>query len=136
GRWASWEQGVLARVWEPEHCQRVLQARRDESNDDTRGADVVRGGFRGELRRRGHDPDAEALFPPPRAPRDILHRASGERYATNRASNKLAQLHVPGLSKCDRGGGSGGRGWTWRGPDAPDDAPTVGVKRPPPEPRD
>jgi hypothetical protein len=61
-RWSIWEQAVLSRVPDPSECQKVIEERQAEIDDDQTEADMVRAGIREELIRRGHSPDTEVLW--------------------------------------------------------------------------
>jgi hypothetical protein len=118
-RWSAWEQAVLARVPDPAGCQRVIEERQAAIDDDAGEASIVRDGFRAELRRCGHEPDAAAVWISATQAANVLNAATGEKYAKNRAGVYLATLHLPELRKSDR---NGTRGWAWRGSKSPPDA--------------
>jgi hypothetical protein len=115
-RWGAWEAGVLSRVGDPSECQKVIAERQEAVDDDANEAATVRDAFRAELQRRGHDPDAEALWIPSAVAAEVVCAATNERYAINKASAYLGTLSIPELRKSDLGGG---RGWAWRGRQSP-----------------
>src|SRR5262245_33462992 len=65
-RWGAWEAGVLSRVDDPAEAQKVIAERQADVDEDAGEAATVRDGFRAELLRRGHRPDAEAVRIPTR----------------------------------------------------------------------
>jgi hypothetical protein len=114
-RWGAWEEGVLSRVADPSECQQTIAERQAEMDDDSAEAALVREAFVAELRRRGHDPDGDAVWIPAREAAAILNDATNERYAVNRAGVYLKTLTIPELRKSDS---SNGKGWAWRGKNA------------------
>jgi hypothetical protein len=128
-RWGAWEAGVLAKVPDPAECQKVIEERQSSIDDDGAEEALVREAFREELRRRGHNPDTEAVFIPSGEAARIANEALGENRATNKASTHLATLAVPELRKSWKGTA---RGWCWRGKEAqPSQAMDVMYPMPP-----
>lgn len=115
-RWGAWEKGVLSRVDEPADCQRVIEERQTEHDDDRSQANLVHEFFENELRLRTHDPDRENIWIPSSEAAKWLTEALGEKMPTNRASTMLGTLGV----KCLRSSRQRayGRGWCWNGEEA------------------
>lgn len=118
-RWASWEQGVLSRVGDPEKCQEVIRQRQHAVDDDASEAELVAAEFREDLQRRGHDADKDCIFISSRAAADILKVATETRRPTNQATKHLKTLGLRELTKSKK---DGIVGWCWRGANAPEDA--------------
>jgi hypothetical protein len=111
-RWSSWEASVLSRCANPEAAQQLIAQRQGEIDDDSAEAEVVREEFVSELRRRGHDPEAEGVRLPSKAVAEVVNQAKNDKMAPNKASAYLRTLAIPELHKSDR---SGDRGWAWKG---------------------
>ena len=124
-RWGAWERGVLAQVDEPSKCQRVIEERQAEADNERSESDGVAEHLADGLRNRGHVPDTDVVFIPSADAAQMLNEATGERYATNRANAYLGVLRIPQLRKSDRGSG---RGWIWIGKNAPVNATAVRLK--------
>jgi hypothetical protein len=129
-RWSAWEAAVLARVAEPAECQKVIAERQDAIDDDQAEAALVREGFVRELQRRGHDPEAEAIWIPSADAAAFVNAATGEQYPVRRASVYLATLTIRELRKSDV---NGSRGWCWRGLQCPAGVPMVDLGTAEPE---
>jgi hypothetical protein len=124
-RWSAWEQAVLARATPcAAECQAEIERRQEAIDDDREECDQVRSAFRDELKRRGHNPDAEAIWMSSVQTAEILNLATGERMPTKRATAHLRTLNVPELRKCDF---KGSRGWAWRGKQSHPDQTLVDV---------
>ncbi len=117
-RWSAWEQGVLSCVAEPSECQALIVERQEAIDGDQEESDLVREVFVAELRRRGHNPDTEAVFISSVEAGAIVNAATGEKRPTNKASAYLRTLTIPELRKSKRDG----RGFAWRGRNSPDGA--------------
>jgi len=114
-RWGAWESAVLARVADPSECQAVIAERQGEVDEDAADAEVVRAAFADELRKRGHEPGAEAVWIPSATVANIVNAATNDNRPTNKATAYLRTLSIPELRESRRGAG---RGWTWRGSNA------------------
>src|SRR5262245_40566651 len=110
-RWGAWEAGVLSRVDDPAEAQKVIAERQADVDEDAGEAATVRDGFRAELLRRGHRPDAEAVRIPAAVAAAVVNAAMRECYPVTRASVYLGTLAIPELRKSDP---KGARGWAWR----------------------
>ncbi len=127
-RWSTWEQAVLARVADPSECQRVIAERQAGIDDDQTEADVVRDGFREELKRRGHSPDTDVVFIPSKEAAIIINRIENEeRRPFPRAMNHLYMLAISEIRKSNRGGSMGGRGCVWVGEHSEPGAPATRI---------
>lgn len=115
GRWGLWESQVLARVGDPGECQKVIEERQKECDDDQAEGNIVRQGFRAELLQRGHLPDAQIVWMPALVAAEITNVATGEKRPVGRASVYLGTLGIKELQKSDKGAA---RGWKWVGKDA------------------
>jgi hypothetical protein len=78
-------------------------------DDSTEGA-LVREHFAEELRERGHDAEAEAVFIPNKFAAGWSNAALGEKRSVQKAGTYLAGLGVAELRRCRRGGKEFGRG--------------------------
>jgi len=111
-RWGAWERDVLSKVDRPAECQRLIQRRQAEVDDDRNEADEVAWQFRDQLRRRGHDPDMDCFFILSGIAAEWLSNVSGKRWATNKATSHLKTLAIPELTVSKK---DGRPGWCWRG---------------------
>jgi hypothetical protein len=111
-RWAAWEAGVLSHVADPSECQKVIGERQEAMDDDAGEAAVVREAFVAELTSRGYVPDEATVWISAEQAAEIVNRATGEKYPTNRAGVYLRTLAIGELRKSDV---NGRRGWAWRG---------------------
>src|SRR5262249_3220099 len=118
-RWAAWEADVLSRVSDPGEAQGVIAERQADMDEDENESAVMREAFADELRRRRHDPDKEAVRIPPNAVAKVVAEVTGERFARNKASALLGTLAIRELRRLK--GRTKGRGWEWRGLQAPRD---------------
>ncbi len=115
-RWGPWESAVLSRVADPVECQKVIEERQAEFDDDQCEADIVREGIREELLRRGHNPDIEVVWIPSRDAAQIINRLENEeKRPYNRAMTHLYTLAIPELRRSNR---RGERGCVWTGSQA------------------
>jgi hypothetical protein len=114
-RWADWEGGVLSRVAEPNDAWQVLEDRRQDVDDDTSEADLVRDTFAEQLRRRGHISQADIVFIPNKDAAEFLVLATGEKRGTIKAVSYLNTLAIPELRRSKK---DGRKGWCWRGEQA------------------
>lgn len=121
-RWGPWEQAILSRVGDPSNCQVVITDRQGEFDEDAAEADVVRGGFVAELKKREHDPEAEAVWIHSQDVAEIVNTTTGEKRPVNKATAYLRTLAIPELRESRSG--KDGRGWLWTGEKA-----TAGAKR-------
>jgi hypothetical protein len=80
-RWASWGRDVLSRLDEPAECQKVIQERRGDVDEDSAEGDMVRDYFAARLQEREHDPEKENIFIPSAVVAEWVNRATGERRA-------------------------------------------------------
>jgi hypothetical protein len=111
-RWGAWEDAVLARVGDPSECQKVIEERQAEVDDDKAEAATVGEYFAAQLRHRGRDPERSVVFIPSQDAAEWVCKATNQQMPVNRASAFLRTLRVKGLRKSDRGEG---RGWVWTG---------------------
>jgi hypothetical protein len=118
-RWAAWEADVLSRVSDPGEAQRVIAERQGDMDEDENESAVMWEAFADELRRRRHDPDREAVRIPPDVVAKVVSEVTNERYARNKASALLGTLAIRELRRLK--GRTKGRGWEWRGLQAPRD---------------
>ncbi len=131
GRWGSWESGVLSRVERPDDCRELIGERQDEVDDDTTEADLVRAVFIQQLTTLLHAPATDVVWIPTRFAGQWCNEALGERRPIQKASSYLDSLSVPELRRSKRAD-FGGRGWEWRGTNAPPDASSVKLHDPMP----
>ena len=124
-RWSVWDQDVLARLNDPDACQELIGARREDVDDDKAEAEIVRDYFVAELRRRGHESDRETIFITSAIAAKLVNDATGERRPTPRATTYLGTLHIGELRKSNR---AQTRGWVWKGMDAPQDEKALPIK--------
>jgi hypothetical protein len=111
-RWATWEQGVLAKTAMPLECQALIAERQGVMDDDRDEQEQVADHFRSELRRCGiGDPDGYRGFILSGIAANWLSRATRTHYRTNQATAHLAGLGIPELRKSKRGR----PGWIWSG---------------------
>jgi hypothetical protein len=106
--------GVVA--WVVKRARRKVDGPTPEAVPETResGAPAVRERFREELVRLGLEPDAVCVFVSTGCAAGWLSAALHKSYGLNKASQVLAGLAIPELSRakgCDRG-------WCWRGVNA------------------
>jgi hypothetical protein len=111
-RWSAWEDAVLARVAEPADCQKVIEERQNDVDEDTSESDLVRDWFVKALRGRRHSPDLQRIFIPSRTAGEWTNIATGERRPINRATGYLNQLKIKEIRKS---ADNGARGFTWTG---------------------
>ena len=109
-RWSRWEEAVLSRVADPAGCQAAIAERQGAIDDDQAEADLVRGAFVAEMRRRGHTPETDAVWMPAAVAAAVVNAATGERFAVNRASNYLGNLVIPERGKATRATAADGPG--------------------------
>ena len=115
-RWASWERSVLAHVGDPSECQRVIEERQGEIDDDVAEADLVEAGFAAQLVKNNHDPDTAVVFFSSKQAAEILNETLGEKYPVNRANVFLGILKISSIRKSNL---AAERGWTWIGANSP-----------------
>src|SRR5262249_3608926 len=77
-RWGAWEDLGLARLPGSAAAQELIAERQDAVDEDREAADLVREGFAGELKSRGHDPGRAVVFIPMPAVAAIVIAATGE----------------------------------------------------------
>jgi hypothetical protein len=124
-RWGAWEDEVLSRVGNPDEAQAVVAERQGSIDVDEDEADLVRGRFAAELKRRQHEPDAEVIRIPSEVAAVWFCEAAGEKLATCKATVRLQGLGVPELRKSDRGKA---RGWVWHGEKSSATATATGLR--------
>lgn len=112
-RWSAWERDVLSHVAEPTECQAAVEERQEAIDDDDADSAMVRQAFVQELQKRGHDPEADAVFIPSADAALIVNGATGEKRPVNRATGFLRTLTIKELRKSSWTDGS--RGFCWRG---------------------
>lgn len=120
-RWGAWEAAVLACMDDPTACQDLIAERQTAIDSDNEESDMVRDGIAEALRKRGHsNPDTAVVFVPSSEMAKIVNEATGQNLPTNKVSGHLKTLTIVELSNTHRTD-LGGRGWVWRGKDAPSD---------------
>lgn len=125
-RWSTWERAVLSRVADPSECQKVIEERQAAIDEDQTEAEIVRDGFREELKHRGHNPDTEVIWIPSKVAAQIINRIENEdRRPTPRAIIRLYLMSIPELRRSNR---AKARGCVWTGPDAAPDATAETIK--------
>ncbi|MDB5350433.1 MAG: hypothetical protein JWN86_1680 [Planctomycetota bacterium] len=118
-RWASWEQGVPARVEDPEACQALIRERQGEMDDDEHDRDLVLAYFREQLAakstlRDGETVDTIRAFIPSRVAGEWLSEPMHFAYPTNKATTFLKTLS---LRELQHRTSSKKPGFIWRGKD-------------------
>jgi hypothetical protein len=114
-RWGAWERDVLGRLPDPEALQKLIEKRRDDIDDDTEEADIIRAGIADELRARGHgDPDDCGVRIPAAIMAEIVSKALNERLSTTACGTKLKAMDgaIPELRKTKY---CGNKLWIWTG---------------------
>lgn len=110
-RWPRWEADVLAKVDDFQKCQALIVERQGSIDDDNQEKALVVEHFRERIKPR-RDPDTSVVFIPSRVAARWLEEATGDKRATNKATNYLAGLGIPELRKSSD---DGARGWRWTG---------------------
>jgi hypothetical protein len=126
-RWASWEQGVLARLPRPVECFRTIAERREEVDADQEEGGLIEDAFRGKVRWLGYDPERTDVFIPTNICAKWYNQATGEAKKATGVSTSLRQLYDEGKMTrllYYRRGGSGERGFRWVGERVGSDEPT------------
>ena len=126
-RWGSWERGVLSHVAEPSDCQKVIEQRQDEVDDDTTEAALVREAFANRLFAGSQDPDYSVVWIDSQTAARLCNEALGERRPVQKASSYLTTLSIDELRYSRRGSK---RGWTWSGLKAPQGLATTPLAAP------
>jgi hypothetical protein len=114
-RWGTWENDVLTKVDEPKECQKAIEERQGQVDEDAAEADIVRQGFIAELRARGHDAENQAVWIASATVAAIVNVATNERRPVNKATAYLRTLTIEELRENRLGTG---RGWLWTGKNA------------------
>jgi hypothetical protein len=115
-RWGAWEDAVLAHVGDPSECQKVIEERQGQVDDDSAEADLIREYFAEQIRRRGFNQATQVIWIPTALAAEWMEDATGEKRPVNRASSLLATLNIKELRK---GSEHGRRGWRWTGLKSP-----------------
>jgi len=126
-RWASWGRDVLSRVSDPAECQKVLQERRGDVDEDSAEGDTVRDYFAARLIEREHNAAKDVVFIPSAVVGEWVNGATGERRAVAKACSYLNQLKVKGLKRSKHEG----RGFIWTGNDSQPAQKAAKLKDPP-----
>ncbi len=113
-RWGTWEAAVLSRVGDPSACQKLIEERQDDVDDDATEADLVRERFLKELLAHNRQPDNAHVWIDCQMAARWCNEALGERRATQKATSYLETLAITELHRVRRSD-LGGRGWIWRG---------------------
>jgi hypothetical protein len=112
GRWPTWQHQVLAKVNDPDKCERLNQSRQEVLDDDAHERDLVVAEFRERLLDKRVEPDRAVVFIPIFVLADWLKLATGEQKALNKVTAYLRTLAIPELRYLKR---NGTPGWVWRG---------------------
>ena len=109
---APWEAGVLARVGDPEGCQRLTLDRRGAIDADAEDREEARGTLVRLLRARGHDPETAHVRIAKSEVAAWLAAARREPIATSQAT---AMLRLHGIDELREHRSSSGGEWIWNG---------------------
>jgi hypothetical protein len=127
-RWASWEAAVLARTDEPVECQKVIEERQGQVDEDGAEADIVRQAFIETLTYHAYNLKMLAVWLPSKAVAAIVNEATNEKNrSVPKATAYLRTLTIPELRESNRG--DWGRGWLWRGNDVTIDTKPIKYDR-------
>ncbi len=126
-RWASWDQGVLARLPDARECLDLIQERRGEVDAEKEEGGLIEDAFASKLRWLGYDIERDDVFIPTDKVARWYNAATGEAKKSVGVTTTLKQLRDEGklwrLVYC-RSGSSKQRGFRWIGEHATEDRPT------------
>lgn len=114
-RWGIWERDILGRLPNPEGLQKLIQERREEVDDDSEEARLIRDAIADEIRERGHgEPECAGVRIPASIITELMSKALGEKLTTTAAGTKLKAIAgaIPELRKAKY---CGRKVWVWHG---------------------
>ena len=118
GRWAAWEQAVLARVDHPLECYRLICSRRNAIDTETEEVVSIEDHFAAKLGSLGYLPNRCDAFLPTSVVARWYNEATGEKRKTVGVTMTLKRYAREGkLFRLvyARAGPDGERGWRWVG---------------------
>jgi hypothetical protein len=125
-RWAAWEKQVLAKVSDPEACQKVILKRQKEIDADDNDANLVANHFRAKLKQFDQDPETCHVGVRIDTVAQWVEEATGLGLTKTKVTPYLATLPIRELYQKHTKRGSV---WCWRGPQAKKGSRPVDVEK-------